>query len=100
LRQAFLLKRVERRQAEALIGETEEREAITAERRGQQSLDDWFRSRLYREAAAVEDSGTVADGPVSQELATMQASQSDVEGASEKLETESTRSGCRAPESE
>jgi flagellar biosynthesis chaperone FliJ len=100
LRQAFLLKRVERRQAETLIGETEAREAIAADRRGQQSLDDWYRSRLYREAAAADDSGPVAPGPVSQGLARTQASRSEIECASEKLERESTRSGSRVPESE
>jgi len=47
-RQEFLMKRVERRQAETLIAETEAQEAIEEERRGQQSLDDWYCSRLYR----------------------------------------------------
>jgi hypothetical protein len=55
LREAFLLKRIERRQAETLIGDTEAREAITAGRRGQQALDDWYRSRIHREAAACEN---------------------------------------------
>jgi hypothetical protein len=49
-RQDFLAKRVERRQAETLIEETEAREAIETDRRGQQSLDDWYGSRQYREA--------------------------------------------------
>jgi hypothetical protein len=53
-RQEFLAKRVERRQAETLIEETEVREAIEADRRGQQSLDDWYNSRLYREGANLE----------------------------------------------
>ena len=47
-RQEFLLKRVERRQAETLIAETEAQDAIEDGRRGQQSLDDWYSSRLYR----------------------------------------------------
>jgi hypothetical protein len=47
-REEFLLKRVERRQAETLIRETEAREVIEAGRRGQQALDDWFSSRFYR----------------------------------------------------
>jgi hypothetical protein len=47
-RQEFLLKRVERRQAETLIAETEAQEAIENGRRGQQSLDDWYSSQLYR----------------------------------------------------
>jgi hypothetical protein len=50
-RQEFLAKRVERRQAETLIEETEAREAIESDRRGQQSLDDWYSSRLYRGGA-------------------------------------------------
>jgi hypothetical protein len=49
-RQEFLSKRVERRQAETLIAETEAREAIVDGRRTQQSFDDWYSSRLYRDA--------------------------------------------------
>ena len=48
-REEFLLKRVERRQAETLIQETEARNAIEDGRRGQQALDDWYSSRLYRD---------------------------------------------------
>ena len=55
-RQEFLIKRVERRQAETLIEETEAREAIEAGRRGQQSLDDWYNSRQYRKDANLEES--------------------------------------------
>lgn len=55
LRQEFLAKRVERRQAETLIEETEAREAIEADRRNQQSIDDWYRSRLHRQAAQAEE---------------------------------------------
>ncbi len=51
LRQDFLGKRVERRQAETLIRETEARDAVDGDRRSQQTTDDWFRSRKYREAA-------------------------------------------------
>jgi hypothetical protein len=47
LRQEFLSRRVERRQAETLIRETEAREAIEDGRRGQQTLDDWYSSRLH-----------------------------------------------------
>lgn len=53
-RQAFLLKRVERRQAETLIEETEAREAIEAGRRGQQALDNWYSSRLHRDECKEE----------------------------------------------
>ncbi len=49
LREEFLLRRVERRQAETLIDETEERDAIEAARRGQQALDDWYGVRLHGE---------------------------------------------------
>jgi hypothetical protein len=52
----FLFKRVERRQAETLIIESEAREAIEAERRSQQSIDEWYSSRLYREGADAEAS--------------------------------------------
>jgi aspartokinase len=47
LRQAYLAKRVERRQAETLIQEIESRDAVTAARRGQQALDDWFLTRSH-----------------------------------------------------
>jgi hypothetical protein len=53
-RQEFLVKRVEQRQAETLIQEIEAREAIEAGRRGQQALDGWYSSRLYREQAHKE----------------------------------------------
>ena len=53
-RQEFLSKRVERRQAETLIHETEAREAIVDGRRTQQSLDDWYSSRLYRDIGKEE----------------------------------------------
>jgi hypothetical protein len=48
LRQEFLRKRVERRQAETLIRETEARDAVEANRRGQQMLDDWFGNKTHR----------------------------------------------------
>jgi flagellar export protein FliJ len=51
LREEFLTKRVERRQAETLIEETEARDAVEAGRRGQQSLDDWFGNRMHRREA-------------------------------------------------
>jgi len=47
-REEFLQKRVERRQAETLIQETEIKDAVETGRREQQSLDDWYRSRLHR----------------------------------------------------
>ena len=48
LRQAFLICRVDRLQAETLIEKTQAKDAIGAERRGQQALDDWHRARLPR----------------------------------------------------
>ncbi len=45
-RQAYLDKRVERRQVETLIGESEAKEAVVAGRRNQQAADDWYLNRL------------------------------------------------------
>ncbi len=47
LRDMYLQKRIERRQAETLIEETEAKDVLEAERRTQQGLDDWYRSRLF-----------------------------------------------------
>jgi predicted GIY-YIG superfamily endonuclease len=55
-REEFLMKRVERRQAETLIQENEAREAIEDGRHGQQLLDDWYSTRQYREGAEAEPS--------------------------------------------
>jgi hypothetical protein len=49
MREEFLALRVERRQAETLIQESEAREAAEAGHRGQQELDDWYGNRLHRE---------------------------------------------------
>lgn len=49
LRQRFLEKRVERRQAETLIDEAEALDAMEAGRMGQRSVDDWYRARLHRD---------------------------------------------------
>jgi hypothetical protein len=61
LREEFLDSRVERRQAETLIQEAEARDALDAERRAQQGLDDWFRNRLHRQAS--ENKPANAGGP-------------------------------------
>lgn len=53
-RQEFLMKRVERRQVETLISETEAQLAIEDGRRGQQVLDDWYSSRLYQNGKSKE----------------------------------------------
>jgi hypothetical protein len=44
-RQQYLVKRIERRQAETLIRETEAQDALEGARREQQRLDDWFGTR-------------------------------------------------------
>ena len=51
LRQQFVLKRVERRQAETLIKEEEGRVEMEEGRHSQQALDDWHRFRLHRSRA-------------------------------------------------
>ena len=48
-RQAFLLKRLERRQAETLIRETEAADEIEELRKSQQRLDEWYLSRALRD---------------------------------------------------
>jgi hypothetical protein len=52
LRQAFLAKRVESRQAETLIREAEAMDALMTERRGQQALDDWYLNHLHARSHA------------------------------------------------
>ena len=54
LRQDFLVRRLERRQAETLIQEAEAQDAIEAGRHTQQGLDDWYGNRLHREYAEAE----------------------------------------------
>jgi len=51
LRRNFQFRRVERRQVETLIQETEQLEAIEAARRGQQSLDNWYSSQKHRKSS-------------------------------------------------
>jgi hypothetical protein len=55
LRQDFLLRRVERRQAETLIQENEAREVVESGRRSQQALDDWYGSRLCGDGGVEKD---------------------------------------------
>lgn len=47
-REAFLEKRVERKQAETLIESSKAQDALEAARKSQDALDDWYRARLYR----------------------------------------------------
>jgi len=55
-REEYLSKRIERRQAETLIGVTEAQDAVVANRREQQGIDDWYRSRMRQaEAEAGSD---------------------------------------------
>ena len=65
LRQAFLAKRVERRQAETLIQETEARDAVVAGRRGQQALDDWYLNRLHAAKRALKPERPLGSNDVS-----------------------------------
>jgi hypothetical protein len=58
LRREFLARRVERRQAETLIRETEAQDAAEAGRRGQQALDDWFGNKMHRAGAGAETAGS------------------------------------------
>jgi hypothetical protein len=60
LREDFLDRRVERRQAETLVKESEASEAIDADRKNQQGLDDWFRNRLHRARLETKE-GKLAD---------------------------------------
>jgi ribosomal protein L12E/L44/L45/RPP1/RPP2 len=48
-RAAFLERRLERRQVEALLTEAAEAEAVDEARREQQGVEDWFQSRTARE---------------------------------------------------
>jgi len=48
LQEAYLVKRVERRQAQTLVERIEAQEAAEGVRREQGNLDDWFRGRKYR----------------------------------------------------
>lgn len=56
LRQQYLSKRIERRQAETLIREAEARDAAEEARRAQQGHDDWFGGRRQRVLHRSEDS--------------------------------------------
>jgi hypothetical protein len=61
LREVFLDRRVERRQAETLIEEAGERDAVDAGRRTQQAVDDWYGSRRRRLEAAAPKASAVPD---------------------------------------
>jgi hypothetical protein len=61
LRQEYLAKRVERRQAETLIRETEARDEVEGGRRAQQALDDWFGNRTRHGAGGTRAGGLEGD---------------------------------------
>lgn len=58
LRRQYLLKRTERRQADALIHEREALDAIEADRRAQQGIDNWIASRAHRDKSSTKSSFT------------------------------------------
>jgi hypothetical protein len=69
LREDYVDKRVERRQAETLIEEAAARDTLDADRRSQQALDDWFGNRRHGEQVEEKgceagDSGTASRGTV------------------------------------
>jgi hypothetical protein len=68
LREAFLRKRVERRQAETLIEETEAKDAVEASRRDQQGLDDWYRNRMHRDELSMKAGESAGAGPGSKQV--------------------------------
>jgi hypothetical protein len=53
-RREFLQKRIERRQAATLIEEAAARDDVELERRSRQSIDEWFGTRLHRQADSEE----------------------------------------------
>jgi flagellar biosynthesis chaperone FliJ len=65
LREEFLNKRVERRQAETLIEEAEAKDAVEGARRSQQALDDWYRIRRHREGAKTARASRETDAQAS-----------------------------------
>jgi flagellar export protein FliJ len=92
LRQEFLDKRVERRQAETMIEKNEAREAVENDRHGQQSLDDWYSSRRHRNAVLVEAPQSAARERIAAEaVATREDPPRAPRAAAEKLEKKSTR---------
>ena len=54
LRETYLAKRVERRQAETLILQAEAAQSLEAGRRSQQLLDDWYLNRMHRASTKPE----------------------------------------------
>ena len=78
LREEYLAKRVERRQAETLIEEAQARDAIDAGRRSQQALDDWFLNRLHRERLKASRVGP-AGSAVALSLGVIEETKSDAQ---------------------
>ena len=63
LREDYLEKRVERRQAETLIEEATARDTLDADRSSQQALDDWFGNRRHGEDVDAKACGATDSGP-------------------------------------
>ena len=59
-REEFMEKRIERRQAETLIEESQAQHDLEAGRRSQQAMDDWYSNKLYREGSRQEPSSARA----------------------------------------
>jgi hypothetical protein len=87
LQREFLLKRVERRQAETLIQETEARDVIEAERHSQQGLDDWYGNRLHQTQDDGQQAGSAAAGADVHKAITPEDEQSPDENLRETYET-------------
>lgn len=55
-REAYMEKRVERKQVETLLEESAAREKLEQERKQQQGLDEWFGGRLYQKTQEKDSS--------------------------------------------
>jgi flagellar biosynthesis chaperone FliJ len=84
LRKEFLSRRVERRQAETLIRKTEAREAVEDGRRGQQTLDNWYSSRMHSGGADAESPAPTVVEYVTQATAASEPATEEDECASKK----------------
>lgn len=64
--QVFLETRMERRQAESLVESAEAADAVQDLRRGQQTMDDWFGGKRYREMSKSKHRGSQVIGDSSE----------------------------------
>jgi hypothetical protein len=67
LREAYLAKRIERRQTETLVQHAAAKEAIEAGRRGQQALDDWYLNQVHRTRPRGERKGIAVSAKTSRQ---------------------------------